>query len=296
LELEALVVTHYDLDHIEGAIDLLRNKPAWLTINDIWFNGLRHLLPADLMGPIEGNELSELIKDNFPWNGAFGKRSIRMSGPDPIVLDGGLQVWVLSPGSAQLSDLATQWRSGKLRLRDEDKPSPGDSLGRRDTWPPGEFATLASFRQTRDASIANGSSIALMIEFAGKKVLLAGDAFADVVETGLKRSWQAPPKVELCKLSHHGSQANTSCTLLTAMECRRYLVSTSGKIHAHPDNVLIARLLAHALRPEIIFNYVQSHTAGWQTAPEGWPSYTATYPCDGEQFVRVDLLAGRDKR
>ena len=296
LELEALVVTHYDLDHIEGVIELLRNKPSWLTIHDVWFNGLHHLLPPDLMGAVEGNELSELIGDNFPWNGAFDNRAIRISGPDPIELDGGLQVWVLSPGSTQLSNLATQWRSGMLPARDGEKPFAGDSLGRKDTWPPGKFASLVTTRQTRDGSVANGSSIALMIEFHGKKVLLAGDAFADVVETGLKTCWKSPPKVELCKLSHHGSQANTSASLLTAMDCKRYLVSTSGKIHAHPDNVLIARLLARAHRPEIIFNYLQPRTAGWQAAPDGWPSYTATYPRDGEPFVRVDLLEGRDGR
>jgi beta-lactamase superfamily II metal-dependent hydrolase len=290
LELQAIIVTHYDLDHIEGVIDLLKNKPAWLAIKDVWFNGLCHLLPPDLMGPATGDELSALIKDKFPWNQAFGNRAIKMSSAEPIGLAGDLKVWVLSPGGAQLSNLADEWRSGKLHPRDEGGTFAGDALGKKDTWPPGEFISLASSKTTPDGSVPNGSSIALMLEFREKKVLLTGDAYSHVVEAGIRRCWESPPKVELAQLAHHGSQANTSSVLLRAMDCKRYLISTSGKKHAHPDNALIARLLANVVRPEIIFNYVQKRTLGWQTVPEAWPSYTAIYPREGESFVCVDVL------
>ncbi len=291
LRLEALVVTHYDLDHIEGVIDLLNNKPKWLEINDIWFNGLDHLAPADLMGSAEGDELSRLIASaKYPWNKAFGGKAVKMAAAVSVHLAGGMQVRVLSPSQTQLSKVATEWRSGKLQPRDNDSAKPRDLLGRKDTWPPGDFSSLANIKSTADSSIPNGSSIALMLEFGGKRLLLAGDAFADVVENGLKLHWKIAPEVEMCKISHHGSQANTTATLLKAMRCRRFLISTSGKTHTHPDNVLIARLLAYTVKPEIVFNYFQKQTAGWQTPPTGWPVFTATYPRTGEAFVRVDLM------
>jgi beta-lactamase superfamily II metal-dependent hydrolase len=291
LRLETLVVTHYDLDHIEGVIDLLNNKPKWLEINDIWFNGLDHLGPADLMGPAEGDELSKLIASaKYPWNIAFGGNAVKVAAAVSVSLAGGMEVWVLSPSQPQLYEVARQWRSGKLQPRDNDNAKPRDLLGRKDTWPPGDFSSLANTKSTADSSIPNGSSIALMLKFAGKHLLLAGDAFADVVENGLQLHWKSTPEVEMCKISHHGSQANTTATLLKAMRCRRFLISTSGKIHKHPDNVLIARLLALAHKPEIVFNYLQKQTAGWQTAPKGWPVFTATYPRTGEAFVRVDLM------
>lgn len=41
LKLEVLVVTHYDLDHIQGVIRLLEKNPDWLDIQEIW--GSSHL-------------------------------------------------------------------------------------------------------------------------------------------------------------------------------------------------------------------------------------------------------------
>jgi beta-lactamase superfamily II metal-dependent hydrolase len=290
LRLEALVVTHYDLDHIEGIIELLENKPTWLEVKDIWFNGLRHLIPADLMGPAEGNRLSQLIEGKYSWNGVFGNRSVRLSGVEPVVLDGGMKVWVLSPTTLQLRDLSNAWRSDKLKARDDNMSVAADLLGRKDTWPPGKFTAVANTKPSKDASVPNGSSIALMLEFGAKKLLLAGDAYSDVVENGIKTCWKSPPNVELCKLSHHGSQANTSPALLKAIHCRRFLISTSGKIHRHPDHALVARLLAHTVRPEIIFNYALAHTLDWQVPPQGWPAYIPTYPRANDAFVRADLM------
>ena len=39
LDVELLVVTHIDNDHILGIKELLEHAPDWLNIKDIWFNG-----------------------------------------------------------------------------------------------------------------------------------------------------------------------------------------------------------------------------------------------------------------
>lgn len=287
LRLEALVVTHYDLDHIEGVIGLLKNKPDWLEIADIWFNGFHHLHSTDRLGSSEGDTLSDLIlAGNYPWNDAFGRRAIQQD-CDPVCLEGGLRVYVLSPNAATLASLAKDW-TDPWSVPDK-SAIPRDLLGRNDPWPPGSYEDASGSDFRRDTSSANGSSIALLLKFDDKRVLLAADAFAHVIRAALKKHCRTRPEIHLLKVSHHGSKANTDYPLLDSLNCRRFLISTSGKGHKHPDNTLIARLLRARNEPEIIFNYAVKHTARWGQPLPGWPSFSAVYPADGETFVKIDV-------
>lgn len=292
LRLEALVITHYDLDHIEGVIELLSNMPPWLDIADIWFNGRRHLPDRDKLGPRDGDILTRLIDGKFPWNtrfsgdvaGALG--TIEQACPS-ISLDGGLEVRVLSPDRTRLLALASAWRSDTFSGVDKDS-KPRDTLGRSDVWPPKAFnATQTRF--VPDESIPNGSSIALLLTFEGKRVLLASDAFSEVVKAGLELHLTPGTPVDLLKVSHHGSKANTDPELLKMIKCKKFLISTSGKIHKHPDHALIARLISKLDEPEIFFNYGVDWPGYWRSRPTSWPVFLARYPEGGQRFVDVVL-------
>lgn len=288
--LEALVVTHYDLDHIQGVMDLLDAAPEWLEIKDIWFNGYKHLAPSDVLGSAEGDALASLItRRHYPWNLQFGGGPIKVGNKKPLEMPGDLKVWILSPDRDRLTKLAAEWGDGKIVPESSDSVAPRDLLGHKDTWPPLEFADLASAPPSYDGSAANGSSIALLLEFKGQRTLLAGDAFAAVVNDAIEYYWDVPPVVHLLKVSHHGSKANTTDKLLHTLQCKRFLISTSGKGHGHPDHVLIARLVNSTCRPELIFNYDCERTASWRNPPADWPDFSATFPNPAECFVRVVL-------
>lgn len=287
--LEALVVTHYDLDHIDGVIELLQAKPEWLDINDIWFNGYQHIAPADVLGSAEGDTLAKLIEGVYPWNFRFDGGPIKVGNKQPLEMPGGLKVWVLSPDQDRLTRLAVEWGDGKVVPEGSDPAVPKDLLGRKDEWPPLEFADLASAPRSSDGSIPNGSSIALLLEFDERRVLLTGDAFATVVGDAINGYWDNPPVVHLLKVSHHGSKANTTEKLLKTLQCKRFLISTSGKGHGHPDHVLIARLVGSTHQPELIFNYDCERTVNWRNPPADWPVFLATFPKPAECFVSVAL-------
>ncbi|MCO4855955.1 hypothetical protein MKD49_05590 [Herbaspirillum sp. WGmk3] len=289
VRLEALVVTHYDLDHIEGVIELLRAKPGWLEISDIWFNGFRHITPADVLGSAEADTLAELIEGKHPWNSQFGGGPIKVGDMHPLIMPGGLKVWVLSPDRDRLSRLAAEWGDGKIVPETSDPMPPRDLLGRKDEWPPSAFADLATAASRSDGSIPNGSSIALLLEFDEQRAILTGDAFASVVGDAIETYWDTAPVVHFLKVSHHGSKANTTDKLLKILQCKRFLISTSGKGPGHPDHVLIARLVASTEQPELIFNYDNERTANWRNPPADWPGFTATFPNPAECFVRIVL-------
>jgi len=288
LRLEALVVTHYDLDHIQGIIELLRDPPEWLDIADVWFNGRHHLFPRDVLGHEEGTELSKLIKARYPWNVAFGGNVIQSG--ERVALSDGMIVSVVSPGEPELAKLAADWPAGEEPAQEDDTEAAPDLLGRKDTWPPGAFTAVLMEKSSKDTSAANGSSIALVLEFEGKKALLTGDAFSSVVASGIMRFWPTGRfAADLFKLSHHGSKRNTDEKLLAAVECRKFLFSTNSRTHMHPDNALVARVLNSSEAPLLIFNYKNGRPLLWETVPDGWPLYQTLFPEGEEPFVRIKL-------
>ncbi|MGP6460242.1 hypothetical protein LOY39_16355 [Pseudomonas rhodesiae] len=295
LWLEALVVTHYDLDHIQGVIELLNNTPPWLQIREVWFNGYHHLTPSDLLGPREGDALSKLIRSRkLAWNAAYRKQENDKDGgailqsSHAVSLRGGLDVRVLSPDQDGLTALARHWTNPVLPPP-EPESAPGDLLGRGDTWPPKNFFFNGGATFVSDTSVPNRSSIALLLTFDKKRVLLAADAFCDVIKRGLAIHLPNQEPIDLLKVSHHGSKGNTDKSLVDVLRCKKYLISTSGKTHKHPDHALIERLVAPRNEPEIIFNYAQGWPGEWQNILTNWPSFKVRYPEGGNKFVDVSL-------
>ena len=309
--LELLVNTHVDADHIEGVVKLLGHWPPGLGIRDLWFNAWRHLLPQpeDLLGPLHGEMLSGLIGvKRLNWNAAFGGERVAApsDGPLPTVpLEGGLQLTLLSPRPAELAAMADTWEE-ELRLAglDPDSPeealerlkgsarlAPGDLLGA----PQPDIEALDREPVDGDRSPANGSSIAFIAEFEGKRCLLAGDAHPDVLEDSLRRlsqQWGEPRvRLDAFKVAHHGSGNNITHELLELVDCPRYLISTNGSYFGHPDQAAMARIILHGGdEPLLCFNYCSEENKVWDDAAlkEDY-GYQAAYPAGPIPGLAVEL-------
>jgi hypothetical protein len=148
-----------------------------------------------------------------------------------------------------------------------------------------------------DTAAPNGSSIAVLAEFAGKRVLLGADAHPSLLEqaiqTLLRDSGNAKKlRLDAFKVSHHGSQNNLSPALLRLIDCRNYLVSTNGAVFSHPDRVAIARIIQNGGRqPHLWFNYRSADNEVWaKPALQTKYHYTATYAANAEAGLRFSLF------
>lgn len=309
-DLELLVVTHVDGDHIAGILKLLEDEPSPLRSDDIWFNGWRHLPQGQLepLGPVQGERLTDyLVRPSTQWNVGFSREAvmIRENAPLPrVTLPGGMKLTVLSPGQEELATLRPVWecearKAGldpcALRPEEEDpdtRPSGLEVLGATEL-PDVEALADAPFEE--DPSKANGTSIVLLAEFAGHSVLLTGDAHADVVAASIDRllaeRGKSRLKLDLLKLPHHGSKANTSRDLLSRVDCADYLVSTNGSYHQHPDAEAISRVIVHGgSAPRLHFNYLSKHNKVWQTRRlMDRHGYEAVYPSGEGKPLLFDL-------
>jgi beta-lactamase superfamily II metal-dependent hydrolase len=61
-------------------------------------------------------------------------------------------------------------------------------------------------------------------------------------------------QLDIVKVSHHGSQYNTSSEFLSLLHSSRYIISTNGSKHGLPKKRAIARIIKET-DGQICFNY-----------------------------------------
>ena len=98
--------------------------------------------------------------------------------------------------------------------------------------------------------------------------------------------------LDLFKVSHHGSQNNLSLELLELIDCSRYVISTNGSRHHHPDPEAIARILvAGGDEPELLFNYYEDEQSRWDDDDlRDEHGYRTQYPSsDAPGYLKIDV-------
>ncbi len=312
--IDLVVVTHIDNDHIAGILTMLQRQEVELDFGDFWFNGRKHLPNTEegtdddeFLGSKQGEQLTDAIEDlGLPWNKAFdGDRVVIPDGGElPVIeLPGGMKLTLLSPTLSALRDLVDDWddelaeagllstgpmlmdlEAGEFPADDDDDDFLSVTLPDIDALADSDFGG--------DGSSANGSSIAFMLEFEGKRAVFAADAHApQMVEAFNQLKPDGKLKVDFFKVSHHGSKGTTSTDLVDKVACKRYAITTNGSNFHHPDEETIARILKKGGNDlELLFNYRSKHNKIWdnETLKNDF-GYTTVYPDSDQGGLVVDV-------
>jgi hypothetical protein len=243
------------------------------------------------------------------WNRSFGsEKYTRVAIPDagalPIVkLTGGMTMTILGPSLARLKKLREEWEKviRDTKISDAERKKILDAAAKsKGVLGAGDKLKVAADRKFEtDDTPANGSSIIVLAEYKGQRMLLTGDAYAGEIAAGIDRylAEQKPRparlKVDLVKLPHHGSRKNTSLPMLKKIDSSRFLVSSSGALFGHPDFEAIARVLVtNGPGVELGFDYDVKTTKDWKSpALQSDPNfhYTTRYPAAGAAGLRTEL-------
>lgn len=286
--IDLAVITHIDHDHIGASGTLFGDDTLSLTYGDVWFNDRHHLE----RGVAEGKALATLLgprNRNLPWNEAFN------GGAVSTLRDGGFvelprvedipRLTLLSPTPKRLARLAAVWDAELDALRHRRSNSTPE-IDRSDEFP--NLEALAAGKPSKDRSIPNGSSIALLIEHRGASALLASDAFPTVLGSALinlaaHRKVPLPIRLDAFKLSHHGSRANLMTELLGTVTAANYIISTDNARFGHPNDETLARIILHGGEaPALWFNYPTGRNLRW--ADKGLQrqyGFAANFPEEG---------------
>lgn len=310
-EIELMVVTHIDNDHIAGVLDFLERPELPVPVGEVWFNGFRHLpeSPLESLGPVQGERLTtRLTKPDLKdrWNAGFGGRAVGANPAEPLpcrTLPGGLKLTVLSPGPPALAALRPKWVDivGEANL-DPAAPQPEvidlppniEALG---PFIPPHVPHLAAEPFVAESKEANGSSIVLLAEFDAKKLLLTGDGQPAMILPAIDRLVGPGNllEVDLFQSPHHGSKGNLNVELASRIRASHILFSTNGpKGFKHPNHEAVARMLRYGgTQPKkLLFNYKHAFNEAWghdgaedlRTAYD----YEACYPPAGAEGIAVE--------
>jgi hypothetical protein len=107
-----------------------------------------------------------------------------------------------------------------------------------------------------DSSVPNLSSIVVLVEVGGKKLLLTGDANGnDIVKAWGELGLGATPvTLDLLKMPHHGSIRNCSEDFLKAFVASHYVFSANGKFD-NPDAPTLEALVKMHSHREIVLHF-----------------------------------------
>lgn len=277
-ELELLVLTHIDIDHLDGIVTLLNKEKLPFKIRQVWFNGYDQIEKfGDVLGALQGEYISELIRNKkLIHNKSFKGEAVYVKDYDnlPVIkLTDGMSLMLLGPGQDALEKLHTEWKKqlqkyggnpdfAKKLGEDKRYKSDDDLLG---SIP---IDQLQNTKVAGDNSVPNGSTIAFIATFQDKTCLFAGDATSDyllkAIDVILEKTGEDRLKLHAWKLAHHGSKKSTLEKLMKKINCKILLVSSDGAKYGHPNEETIAKLLKNnAPTLQFYFNYKTEFNERW---------------------------------
>lgn len=254
--IEALILTHIDNDHINGALDGIGRLDGDIlqkTIKKIYFNtceGIKR--EQNIVDACKNNAEDSLkvmnhskgygVDEAVSFLEMLEYKKIRDKLVDYVVMGNVLELdkeailKVISPGKKELEKLYKKWEDGKKK-RNAEGYAANFELAEKDLF------ELKKEILYSDGSVNNKSSIAFLFEYKGIKIAFLADANSSVCLKGLKKFEKDVYNADAVKVSHHGSRSNTSDKLLKKINTSNYLLSTDGHGGDVPSKVVIAHML-----------------------------------------------------
>jgi len=284
LMVDLLMVSHADDDHIHGILDLTRDmldrrakrQAPLLRGLDLWYNTFDDILAKD------AGKLTAAVTAQFGAAALDGELPADVdldAVEDDEVVQGNLQVLASIGqghrlcGDAEALDFsrnrgfadglilaATQGVPIGERLDgeflefvvagpmqpelEELRKKHGEWLNERREAEDDATAALAAYV---DKSVTNLSSLVALVRFAGKTILLTGDARGDKILAGLELvgllERSGTMQVDVLKVPHHGSSNNLSSDFFARIRADHYVISGNGE-HGNPERETMAMLFA----------------------------------------------------
>ncbi|HEV7374231.1 MAG TPA: hypothetical protein VGN95_05915 [Pyrinomonadaceae bacterium] len=263
LPIRLMMVSHIDDDHIRGILDLTdalieqqdNNESLLCNITTLWHNSFDDILGNNETAAISAS-LNSVVKLSATGELSFPSSLFHDSAPaaiaanvpqgrklrgnaealallpndpfetlvvlpqknkKPLSIDGKLKFTVLGPSQTRLEKLQKDWDS---KIKPKIKTAKTAEAR----------ALAASFI---DNSVYNLSSIVVLAEADGKRMLLTGDGLGADILAGLKEEGLLEDggtlHLDLLKMPHHGSKRNITEEFLNTVTADHYVISANGR-------------------------------------------------------------------
>jgi hypothetical protein len=277
LAVDLLMVSHVDDDHIHGILDftkdLIQDNPQFAQVFSFWHNSFDNIiddLPA---------ELTAAFKSQFGAASMDGEPPPDLTldvDEDEAVITSSLKVLASIEQGARLrsdivnrlnSELNVDFDGGLILANENEEPlDMGDGLqftvvgpmlpelknlhAKHQEWLKGLEKEGKSAEEVLsayvDKSVPNLSSVVVLAEAEGKRILLTGDARGDRILEGLElvglMEKGGTIEVDVLKVPHHGSANNLDDDFFERIIAKHYVFSGDGE-HGNPERESFKMLL-----------------------------------------------------
>jgi hypothetical protein len=308
LPLELVMVSHIDSDHIAGVLNLLsaiekaRNghEDEPYEVGRLWHNGFKKLAEASdesaaaikaslngekpkgeavLASVGQGEDTSAVAANlGIPRNEETDLGPLVLAG-ESRKLPGGLELTVIGPSRQRVEELREKWAK-------EVKAKP-------------EELVPAALKET----VYNLSSMIVVAEHDGKRILLTGDGVGEDILAGLDGEGlldkEGRAHFDVLKMPHHGSNRNVEDPddFLERVTADHYVISGNGE-HGNPEPETL-RMIAAARKGDAYDIWLT-----YDKGPEGLTKNVAEFleelgkanpkaevhiPADGELSMTIDI-------
>lgn len=268
MPVEMLMISHIDNDHINGALDWLRDlaklrdkgeEELPYDINTLWHNsfddiigndpeGLMAALAAAVSGSEGGSGLPASVQPASAAglmlaSVAEGRELRQLAEKLDLLVNTGFQNLVIAPSEGKK---VLDWGDGlKLTVV---SPQLEEMKSLQTRWD-NEIVRLKKEGKLKPASalelaaeysnitVENLASIVVLAEFEGKRILLTGDSRGDMIVKGLEAAGlldNGKIHVDLLKVPHHGSNKNFVPEFFEQVSADQYVISADGNF-GNPD-------------------------------------------------------------
>ena len=310
LDIELVMVSHIDADHITGLLELTRamkdlrdsRQPVPWRIKRFWLNSFDDLVASGGAARVaggtpragnafaadvevfaasatltpasvkQGRELAKLLPAlKLDQNAPFGGLVQYRTSAKPVTI-GGLRLRVIGPNEDNLALLRKDWAKKVVAVISKE----------------GTSDVAAVVADYVDRSPYNLSSIVLLAEYGGRTMLLTGDGRGDHTLGELKTAGlleRGRLEVDLLKLPHHGSSRNVEQDYFDTIQARHYVISADGS-HSNPD-IETLEMISRSRRDDDFTIYLTYPYDEWRDRAVGRRV---------EQFFKGETAKGRAYR
>ena len=288
------IITHIDNDHIGGLLRFIKDKVLFAQIDftktRFWFNYSNWDYDTGIKIDNFKSVKQGITLRNFLNKNALLSQFIT----DELQLVNfyGAKFSILSPNRENLEALIRKWKKAETKIVEKETSVHKASIQN-------DYAVkIADFELSEielDKSPENASSIALILEYKNKKILLLADSHPLVLENSLlKLGYTKENKlsIEYMQVSHHGSKLNTTDGLLELIECNNFVVSGDGyNKYSLPNKKTFARIIRHNSPKPIRFFITQKNdlTASIFNVDDGTLNATLEFPMPGSNALVFNL-------